>query len=443
MHPVVIFDFGAFAVLFALSALVRGLCFRPGLRSAAGAMGIVMAIGIFAVFSLPQLPFHSPWLARLITLEVLIIWLFLAGAYLLALFCGNFIRYLEHPMRRFGIGTWVAGSAVLAVLIEHAMPELWALAAALAVIAFAVYLPYVALFSHGYYRLLSRPTRQNARGVILLATVASQSVLIAFVSVFDIRIADLWFDVFFAIDTTFLCAGILLVVLHYHSFKIHRLAHKWKNTNCILHGAVSITGLGAVLASDLSLGVLMGIWRITLVLLIVVEAIEVIRAVQRVRRFGWREGVFVYNTPQWARNFTFGMFYAFSVSLVRHGATAPGNSGFGADLLALVVAWGAWLVLLVLLIEIGIFLNDRLQWPAVGLPQRGVPNWRTNESASGRGGAVDAQPLQPDRKPQPRQHHHKCQRPGGGGQPVAGKPPVGDGGNPGQGRQADQQRGRR
>lgn len=371
MNLVLAFDAAAFAILLALSAIIRSTCFRRGIRSVTGAMGIVMAIGIFAAFSLPQFSFYSPWLGRLVTLELLVIWLYIASAYLTAALRGAFEVYVGHPLRRFGIGTWVAGSGVLAVLVTRTLPEAQLLAALLAVIAFAIYLPYVALYVHGYYRLLKRPMRQNARGVILLATVSSQSVLIAFVTVFDFQLPDVWFDTFFLIDNAFLCTGIILIALHFHSFKSRRLAEKWKNTNCIVHGAVSITGLAAVKASALGTPFLMDVWRITLVLFVVIELIELVRAAQRVRRFGLRQGLFVYNTTQWARDFTFGMFYAFSLSLYQQAAAEPsGVIGFGSGILAFVAEWGPFIVAPVLLTEIGIFLHYRLRWPSQGTPVR-------------------------------------------------------------------------
>jgi hypothetical protein len=57
------------------------------------------------------------------------------------------------------------------------------------------------------------------------------------------------------------------------------------------------------------------IWAAALILFLVVEAIEILRAVQRVRTFGWKAGLFSYSVSQWSRNFTFGMFVAFSMYL--------------------------------------------------------------------------------------------------------------------------------
>lgn len=363
MSAALVFDAAAFAVLLAFSALIRRFCFRRDVTPAAGAMGIVMALGIFTAYALPQLPFHAPWLARLLTLELLVVWLYLAGTYLMTALRGEFGMYLEHGLHRFGIGTWVAGSAVLAMLVTQTMPEADPLAVILAAVAFAIYFPYLALFVHGYYQLLKRPLRQKSRGVILLATVASQSVLIAFVTVFHHNIPELWFDVFFTFDTLFLCSGIVLIALHFHTFRTWQLATGWKNTNCIVHGAVSISGLSMVLVGHLPADVLMAVWRITLVLFVVIETIELMRLVQRVQRFGLRQGGLAYNTTQWARDFTFGMFYAFSLSLYQKAMAGSAESvGLGSAVLAFVAEWGPFIVLPVMLLEIAIFLRYRVRW---------------------------------------------------------------------------------
>src|SRR5690606_9654592 len=93
------------------------------------------------------------------------------------------------------------------------------------------------------------------------------------------------------------------------------LVHDWNNTNCILHGAMSITGLAAALTLSVPLGFTVLVWGWVLAVFVVVEAVELLRAVKRVSALGWKEGVLSYHVSQWSRNFTFGMFYAFTVHL--------------------------------------------------------------------------------------------------------------------------------
>jgi hypothetical protein len=45
------------------------------------------------------------------------------------------------------------------------------------------------------------------------------------------------------------------------------------------------------------------------------ELIDAVRLVTRLHNFGWRIGGLTYGTSQWARNFTFAMFYAFNLAV--------------------------------------------------------------------------------------------------------------------------------
>jgi hypothetical protein len=82
----------------------------------------------------------------------------------------------------------------------------------------------------------------------------------------------------------------------------------------------------------------------------------------RVREYGWQRGVFTYNVSQWARNFTFGMFYTFTLHLwaVLDAAASP-STAWLVTLQEAVVAWGAWVVLFFLLIEIGLFFLENIR----------------------------------------------------------------------------------
>ncbi|MGH8160741.1 MAG: hypothetical protein ACRESR_01040 [Gammaproteobacteria bacterium] len=353
-------DIAAFVGLFIVSTLVRSRFHHHG-YSATAAGGIVMAIGIFADFSLRQLPFDWPLLERLVTLELLVIWLFLARSYVASALNRHFRMHLAHPLRRFAIGTWVAGTAVLSALGMHALPEAPLFGKVLALVAVAIYLPYVALFVAGYARLLRRPFRQNANGIILLATVSTQAVVIALHDAFGSAFPG-WYELgMLAFDICFLCAGLVLVVLHYGIKHNYVLAIEWKNANCILHGAVSITGLALVLTGDFSPYLLLDLWLVVLIIFVLVESVEIARMIERERARGLRLGIFVYDVTQWTRNFTYGMFYAFSFALLRYLDTAPPTeSVVWLPAVRALADWGQYVVLAFLLIEIAIFFRARL-----------------------------------------------------------------------------------
>ncbi len=362
MTSALITDATAFVVLFAISAWLRR-CFKHHGYSATGAGGIVMSTGIFTAFAFTQLPFYSPFLGRLATIEIFIIWLFLARSFLASLLNRHFRMHYAHPLRRFAIGTWVAATAVLATLAARTIPEVLWFSRALTLIAVIIYIPYVLLFVRGYIALWRRPFTQRANGVILLATVSTQSIIIALHTTFG---AGLPSGIAFAMllfDSIFLISGLLLIALHYFSFGSWFLAIEWKNANCIIHGAVSISGLALVLLPGVDEDLPFNVWRVALLLFIVIEAIEFIRMLERGQWRGWRPGLVVYDVTQWTRNFTFGMFYAFSFELYRHLDQSRFQSTAGdaeIALLRFIVDWGQYVVLAILIIEMTLFLRARL-----------------------------------------------------------------------------------
>jgi hypothetical protein len=87
----------------------------------------------------------------------------------------------------------------------------------------------------------------------------------------------------------------------------------------------------------------------------VVELIEIARLAARVRAVGWREALFVYDVSQWARNFTFGMFTAFTLAFAQaYPLIAPPAL---VALRAAIVAGGPYVVLFLLLAEAGLMLT--------------------------------------------------------------------------------------
>ncbi|MDN5865027.1 MAG: hypothetical protein L0I62_07405 [Gammaproteobacteria bacterium] len=365
MQPTIAVDIGAFAGLFVLSSLIRRRFKHRG-YSATGAGGIVMSTGVFTAFAFTQLPMYTPLLGRLATIEIFVIWLFLAWSFGSSFVNRHFRMHYAHPLRRFAMGTWVAGTAVLATLATRSMPEAIWFSRVLALVAVAIYLPYVVLFVQGYAQLWRHPLQQRANGVILLATVSTQSIVLALHANFGgsfpvgIEIGLVAFDV------VFLCSGLVLIALHYHAVRSWFLAIEWKNANCIIHGAVSITGLALVLTSNFGGDVIFGVWQVALVLFVLIEAIEFIRMSEREHRRGLRPGLLVYDVTQWTRNFTFGMFYAFSLELYQNFSKLHSvESDFWFPLLQAIAHWGHYAVLAALVIEITLFLRARLHlfWP--------------------------------------------------------------------------------
>jgi hypothetical protein len=137
-----------------------------------------------------------------------------------------------------------------------------------------------------------------------------------------------------------------------------RLERDWDNTNCILHGALSITGLAVVVGDVLPGGGLLALWIAVVIVFAAVELVELVRLGLRVHALGWRGAVLVYDPSQWARNFTVGMFYAFTAAFAERCGIGAAHPRWDA-LREAVLTVGPYVVLALLLIELALFGGAR------------------------------------------------------------------------------------
>lgn len=328
----------------------------PPLPISSGAA--VMAIGIFVLAALQRMPWGVLPATDLLSVVVLALWLLLAVTFLATSLAGRgAITQSGDPLRSFGIGTWVAGTAVADQVLHLVAPGWRALALALALIALLLWLWFLALVVRGLRAILADRARTGVTGSILLGTVATEAIVLLAYDLFAHRLPLLVIGVLIALDYLLyaVCAG--LIALRYTAGSRWTLVDDWDNTNCILHGAMSISGLAVVTtgALPMQMAVLTWIWVATMFLL--VEAIEAARLVARQRAYGWRRGIGTYHVSQWARNFTFGMFYAFTLALSSHAAA----TGDIARVWGAIVQYGPYPVLALLLVEIALFAISRIR----------------------------------------------------------------------------------
>lgn len=359
-------------ILIVCAAIVRLTIMRKRPTPTAGG-AMVMAIGIFGLAALQRIPVLASLFSESLALLLFVIWLFTAASYLIDFLKGTLHVHTESPIGRFGIGTWVAGTAVLARM-EMVGVEDWSMSveAMLGLIALLLWVWYVRLVLDGFKAVHASHERLQASGVILLSTVSTQSLaLIASDFAYDPTFFQ-WLDpvvsrVLFAgiatiliiVGTAFYVVGLRLLLQRYWRQKGWTLVKHWDNTNCIIHGAMSITGLAAVLSGTIPVMICLLIWLYVLIMFVLVELVEVVRAYLRVKSLGWQKGLFTYHVSQWARNFTFGMFYAFTWAFIQHFEsylTPP-----LADVFQWILTYGQYFVLLFLLLEIGLYLRDHIE----------------------------------------------------------------------------------
>lgn len=357
-----------FFLLIVITTIVRRALMTPGASPVASG-AIVMAGGIAALDALQRLPIPVRGLTQVVALGLVVISMYIGGSYLAAWFRGNFSGILANPVDSFAIGTWVAGSSVVGQMILFALPAWHALAVGAWALAALLWLGYAGIVLHGFRIIAVNPAGRHATGRILLATVSTQSLAILTAVLFA-GFAPHWIiTALLALGYLFYAVGVVLIAERYLHQRHWTLAQDWDNTNCIVHGAMSITGLAALITGALPTMWIVGTWIWVLAMFVGIESIEIVRGVRRVRALGWRAGTLTYDVSQWARNFTFGMLYAFNLHLPPSLLAGTAVAAL-LPIRSLIVSAGQYVVVGLLLVEIGLFVFATMR-----LPRRLTHHW--------------------------------------------------------------------
>ncbi len=356
------FELPRVAILAGLFLPIRWYFFR-NLSSPTGSGAIVMAIGIFINGAIASFPFLHQEYARPLSIVLFLLLIFIAASYVIDLIQGvAFEKHFAQPIGRFAVGTWIAGISVCGVALSQRLPEWKPLVQVMVIGAIGLWLFYLFYIVRSFLHFLARDpgSSHKVHGVLLLSTVSTQSLVIAWKAAFGASAAYLlvapWF---ISLGIFFYGISFFLIVRRYASdWASIDLDKDWFNTNCIVHGAMSITGLASVVSGAVPTKLTLLIWLWVISWFIIIEFIEVLRALERSKRYGWAKGLLVYDPTQWSRNFTFGMLYAFNMQYDLSQSVA-------ADSLLLflhraLLDFFGWIVLGFLLVEVFVFLRDRL-----------------------------------------------------------------------------------
>lgn len=263
------------------------------------------------------------------------------------------ILLLSKPVPSFIIGSWIAGISVLSNVVVKYFPDMSVAVQVVMLFNTMMWLGFMASCVYQFKEMVKRPTAYSTHGVVLLSTVATQSVVVFWVKVYPSLPEGLLIGAI-SLGTIFYLIGFTLMIVRYVRGNRWTLIDDWPSTNCIIHGALSITGLAIVSSGMLSGRMIMFFWLLVFVLLIGVEWLEMVRAVKRIQKLGWKKGIFTYHISQWSRNFTFGMFYAFTMTMHANPYYLNSFYPFHEEFLHV---W-AWIVCLFLIIEIGLWVRS-------------------------------------------------------------------------------------
>lgn len=331
-----------FFILFFISGLIHR-AYKKEPRTQTADASIVMAIGIFSFDALPRIPFIPEVIKQFIILELLVICFYLIMSYREQYRDGYLSRSIQLKKNQFGVGTWVAGSSLLAVLLLQTIPCFHFIAWGCALIAVLIWLVYAPCSCINLARLVVKLDRVNI-GIILLPTVSTQAIALLCYSLFS-TLPPLLYQTLIHLGYILYLTGFFLIARYLFSLSCKRLILGWNSTNSILHGALSISGLAATTTAALNDKLIIGTWFITTSLFFLVESIALVKSIYRFKASGFIRGLFVYDATQWARVFTFGMYYTFNLNLITHHV-------YVNDLIRMIIDYGQYGVLALLLFEL-------------------------------------------------------------------------------------------
>ncbi|KKB33603.1 TDT family transporter [Bacillus thermotolerans] len=311
-------------------------------------MALVMAAGILLHGVLFHLADRKLFILQWLSAWTIALWVLFAFSILLSFLYRQFgALHIVNPINRFGIGTWVAGTSIISVLIYEQFEGWQPFAVLLSYANIGLWLFYLLASIQSFYKLRQSGKPPYTHGILLLTTVSTQSIVLLLNTVHT--------QVPPTLDAALIATGLFFYAISF-AFIIHdcfrpgwTIEDHWSNTNCIIHGALSITGFACLTSDAVSMEAAESLWAIATAAFLIIETIEFIRLVKRLKRYSFKEGIWTYNVTQWSRLFTFGMFYTFT-SLVTL------DSPFLSIVQTIVLLGGPPVIILLFAIEAGICL---------------------------------------------------------------------------------------
>ncbi|KIL51644.1 hypothetical protein KP77_11560 [Jeotgalibacillus alimentarius] len=314
------------------------------------AAAIVMAMGIFLFGASKEFTIINKS-AGILTVLLLLLFFIIYGKLAWQLTDRTFRQsFFRNPVNVFVSGAWIAGIAVMCNVLIEKFSFIEHMIKPVAFSNFVFYLSLLPVYIISFVKLYQK--RIPVHGVVLLSAVGMQSLVILWVQLLGTSYS--WMTVpMQLIGLVFYASGALLIGERYLLREDWNLIDDWTNTNCIVHGALSITGVAGAYADTLSAGLIDAFWLIVLIIFIGIEVIEITRAKKRVAAYGFSKGLFSYHVTQWSRNFTFGMFFVFTAAAITKSAPAHTIDTIQVALLPII----GWVVLSLLIMQFTIWFR--------------------------------------------------------------------------------------
>lgn len=174
----------------------------------------------------------------------------------------------------------------------------------IAVLNIGLWLGYLGISLHTFRLGLTQWKTSILSGNLFLTTVSTQSIAIMLRTVFP--------AIDKGITLLIISLGLILYFISFLFIISHFSIHHWNATNCIFHGALSISGVALLYNKLVPMDFTIGFWFIVFTVFIVVEIIELINFVTKLKKHHMSDVLFTSNISHWSRLFTFGMFFTFT-----------------------------------------------------------------------------------------------------------------------------------
>ncbi|MDP4161900.1 MAG: hypothetical protein Q8898_02245 [Bacillota bacterium] len=310
-------------------------------------MAVVMALGIITqgvLLNYFGTHFFQGSFGKFISIFNLSLWFAFILSFLMAYLDGKFkeIHY-SNRINRFGIGTWVAGTSICGILFYIQFFHWGFISEIIAYLNIFLWIIYIAMCLKTLIEITMTKSYRSVHGILLLTTVSTQSIVLLITTVFK----ELPIIITMPLLIIGFCFYIVCVffILYRYLTSSWSIEKDWNNTNCILHGALSISGIACIKTGFINEITIDFIWILATVIFCLVESIEVYRLFRRIKYYGIKKGIFIYDLTQWSRVFTFAMFYTFTF-LIK------------PDLLIIIfvkgtiLTSGVWIIMILFIIEL-------------------------------------------------------------------------------------------
>jgi hypothetical protein len=342
-----------FVFLLVLSAFGIYFIFSKKIYIQTSTMAIVMAFGIITQGVLLNFfgnRFFYGKVGEFLSIIILALWGSFSFSFFLSYFNKKFktVHY-SHPINRFGIGTWIAGTSISGILIYKEFMEWSFISQILLCVNIIIWMIYIGGSVRAFIELNQNSLSKNVHGILLLTTVSTQSIVLL-ISTVDPNV-PIEVDIFLiTLGICFYLISAFYIIKRYVTTDTWTIKTDWNNTNCILHGALSITGLACVVSHVLSKHSVVLIWIVAAIVFLIIESIEVYRLLNRIKYFGIKKGMMIYDVSQWSRIFTFAMFYTITFQ------SAP-NQFFLSWIRSGIIKSGIWAIVILGVFELFLCLE--------------------------------------------------------------------------------------